>query len=127
EQRLPAGPDNDEERAWLASAARRVERHVRNVTETLAGATALPEFEAERQAKGQALFQAWVDAVEGLAVGISSAVSPNNPLMEILFAHQKFDKLRRGGASARSYMSDFERRRRTSYVVRLSSEPEYGF
>lgn len=127
EQRLPSEPDHEEERGWLAAAARRVARHTQNVTEALAGAAALPEFEAERQAKAQRLFEAWVDAVEGLAVGISSTLSPNHPLMEILFVHQKFDKLRRRGASAHGYLSELERRRQTSYVVRLSSEPEYAF
>jgi hypothetical protein len=87
----------------------------------------LPEFEAERQAKARALFDAWIDAVEALAVGISSHASPQSPLLEVLFPHQKFDKLRRGGSAARAYLTELERRRRTSYIVRLSGEPEYDF
>lgn len=117
----------DDERSWLAAAERRIEQRVSGVDAALQGATALPEFEAERQAKRQALFDAWVDTVEGLAVGISSEVSPNSPLIEVLFPHQKFDKLRRGGVAARTYLGELERRRRTSYVVRLASEPEYAF
>jgi len=127
EQRLPGGPDFEEERAWLAAAARRVEREASRVADALAGAIALPEFEAERQARARALFDAWIDAVEGLALGISTRVSPQSPLFEVLFPHQKFEKLRRGGASARAYLVDLERRRRTAYVVRLSGEPEYDF
>jgi hypothetical protein len=127
ERRLPGGPDFEEERAWLAAASRRVEREARNLEEALAGAIALPEFEPERQAKARALFDAWIDAVEALAVGIGSRVSPQSPLLEVLFPHQKFDKLRRGGSSARAYLSELERRRRTSYIVRLSGEPEYDF
>lgn len=126
-RRLPGGPDFEEERAWLAAAARRVAREAERVGEALAGAIALPEFEAERQAQARALFDEYVDAVEGLAVGISSRVSPQSPLLEVLFPHQKFDKLRRGGSSARAYLSEIERRRRTSYIVRLSGEPEYDF
>lgn len=125
EQRLPTGPDFEDERAWLASAARRVERDASKLSEALAGAIALPEFEAERQARARELFEAWIDAVEGLAVGISSRLSPQSPLIEVLFPHQKFDKLRRGGSAARAYLADLERRRRTAYIVRLSGEPEY--
>jgi hypothetical protein len=87
----------------------------------------LPEFEAERHAQRQALFDAWVDSVEGLLVGISSQLSANSPLIEVLFPHQRFDKLRRGGTAARAYMSELERRRRTAYIVRLAGEPEYEF
>ncbi|HTV25135.1 MAG TPA: hypothetical protein VMG12_40855 [Polyangiaceae bacterium] len=125
EQRLPRGPDFEEERGWLASAARRVEREAQGLSAALAGAIALPEFEAERQARAKELFESWIDAVEGLAVGISSRLSPQSPLLEVLFQHQKFDKLRRGGNAARAYLTDLERRRRTAYVVRLSGEPEY--
>jgi hypothetical protein len=127
EQRLPVGSEFEEERTWLAAAARRVEREASRVDEALAGAIALPEFEAERQVKARALFDAWIDAVEGLAVGICSHVSPQSPLLEVLFPHQKFDKLRRGGSATHAYLSELERRRRTSYVVRLSGEPEYDF
>jgi hypothetical protein len=127
ERRLPEGSERDEERGWLAAAARRVEREAARVDAALAAAIALPEFEAERQAKARALFEAWIDAVEGLAVGISSRVSAQSPLLEVLFPHQKFDKLRRGGSTARAYLSEVERRRRTSYIVRLSGEPEYDF
>jgi hypothetical protein len=125
-QRL-SDPDFEDERGWLATAERRLEQRLAAVEVTLRGATALPEFAAERQAERQALFDAWVDTVEGLALGISAEVSPNSPLMEVLFPHQKFDKLRRGGAAARTYLGELERRRRTSYVVRLANEPEYAF
>jgi hypothetical protein len=126
-QRLPASPELADERTWLAAAVRRVERQATLVVTAIAGATALPEFEAERRAQGQALFEAWVDTAESLLVGISSQVSANSPLIEVLFPHQKFDRLRSGGASARAYMGELERRRRTGYVVRLAGEPEYVF
>jgi hypothetical protein len=126
-QRLPASPELDDERTWLDAAARRVEQQTALVADALAGATALPEFEAERRARAQALHEAWVDTLEGLLVGISSEVSANSPLIEVLFPHQKFDRLRRGGASAQTFMGELERRRRSSYVVRLSAEPEYAF
>ncbi len=125
-QRL-SDPGLEDERSWLATAERRLEQRLAEVEAALQGATALPEFEAERQARRQALFDAWVDAVEGLALGISAEVSPNSPLIEVLFPHQKFDKLRRGGVAARTYLGELERRRRTGYVVRLANEPEYAF
>jgi hypothetical protein len=126
-QRLPASSALEDERAWLAAAARRVEQQVLELGERLGAAGALPEFEAERRARSQALFEAWVDSVEALLIGISSRVSANSPLIEVLFPHQKLDRLRRGGASARAYMAELERRRRTAYVLRLANEPEYTF
>jgi hypothetical protein len=126
-QRLAMVPEFSEELSWLACAARRVLRGVEAVDRALQGATALPEFEAEQKARGAALFEDWVNAAEGLLVGICSNVSANSPLIEILFPHQKFDKLRRGGAAARTFMLELERRRRTAYIVRVSAEPEYSF
>lgn len=120
-------PELEDERAWLAAATRRVERHAAAVERAMAAALALPEFEAERDAQRQASFDAWVDSVEGLLVGISSQLSPNSPLIDVLFPHQKLDKLRRGGAAARAYLSELERRRRTAYILRLAGEPEYEF
>jgi hypothetical protein len=125
-QRL-SDSDFDDERGWLLTAERRLEQRLAGVSAALQGATALPEFEAERQARRQALYDAWVDTVEGLAVGITAEVSANSPLIEVLFPHQKFDKLRRGGVAARTYLGELERRRRTGYVVRLANEPEYAF
>jgi hypothetical protein len=126
-QRLAVVPELAEELSWLASAARRLLRGVEAVSAALQGASALPEFEAEQKARGAALFEDWVNAAEGLLVGICSNVSANSPLIEILFPHQKFDKLRRGGAAARTFMLELERRRRTAYIVRVSGEPEYAF
>jgi hypothetical protein len=126
-QRLSPEPELEEERTWLGAAARRVEQRMAGVARAIAAAVALPEFEAERHAQRQALFDAWVDSVEGLLVGISSQLSANSPLCEVLFPHQRFDKLRRGGTAARTYMSELERRRRTAYIVRLAGEPEYEF
>jgi hypothetical protein len=124
-QRLPSALED--ERAWLAAAARRVEQPLLGLEAAIAQAGALPEFEAERRTKGQALVAAWVDSAEALLIGISSRLSAQSPLIEVLFPHQKFDRLRRGGAFARAYLGEIERRRRTAYVLRLASEPEYTF
>jgi hypothetical protein len=127
EQRLSIASEYDEERSWVTSAERRIQRAITGVEAALEAAFELPEFEAERQKKGAALFEAWVEAVEGLYLSISSQASPNSPLIEVIFPHQKFDKLRKGGTAARAYLAEVERRRRASYVVRLASEPEYAF
>jgi hypothetical protein len=127
EHRLSIASEYDEERSWVTAAQRRVQSAVSGVEAALAAAFELPEFEAERQKQGAALFEAWVEAVEGLYLAISSEASPNSPLIEVIFPHQKFDKLRRGGTAARAYLADVERRRRASYVLRLGSEPEYAF
>jgi hypothetical protein len=127
EERLASDAQLMDERAWLVAASRRVIAESERTRQALAGALALPEFEAERQARGQALFNAWLDAVEALLAGITAHVSAGSPLIEVLFPHQKFEKLRRGGATARAYMLEFERRRTTAYVLRLATEPEYAF
>jgi hypothetical protein len=119
--------EEEDERGWVVAAARRVGAAIAHVDVTLGQAGQLPEFESERRAKADARFVAWVDTVEGLLVGISSNASPNNPLIEVLFPHQKLEKVRRGGAQGRSYMAEVERRRQLSYVLRLAAEPEYAF
>lgn len=125
--RLEAAPELDEERGWLGAAIRRVSHELASTQSALETALPLPELEPERQAKARASFQAWVDSVEALLFGITAHVSGGNPVIEVLFPHQKLEKLRRGGLAARSYMSDFERRRATSYVLRMATEPEYAF
>jgi hypothetical protein len=126
QERLPA-PDHGEELAWLAAAGRRIRARADDLETALAEAIALPEFEPERQARARASFEAWVDAAEGLLIGLSTHASPQSPLIEVLFPHQKFDRARRGGAAARAFMLEIEKRRNTAYIVRLSGEPEYAF
>jgi hypothetical protein len=126
QERLPA-TEHDEEQSWLAAAGGRIRVRADELTAALAAAIALPEFESERQARTRALFEAWVDAAEGLLIGLSTHASPQSPLIEVLFPHQKFERVRRGGATARAFMLEIEKRRNTAYIVRLSGEPEYAF
>lgn len=127
EQRLGGAPELEEEARWLSTAAARLAQAVERTQVALLAALPLPELEPERRARAQASFQAWVDSVEALFFGITAHVSAGNPLVEVLFPHQKWEKLRRGGAVARSFMTDFERRRSTAYVQRMATEPEYTF
>jgi hypothetical protein len=126
-ERLAALADAEDERLWLGAAQRKVELRTENTRTALDAAFALPEFESERLAKGQALFAAWVESIEALFNGIVAHVSDKNPLIETLFPHLKFDKLRRGGTAARAFKTELERRRGTTYVMRLATEPEYAF
>lgn len=116
-----------DEARWLGDAQRRVVLACEETWSALVRARPLPEFEAEHRAKGQALLTGWVNSVEGLLAGITEHVSIHNPIVEVLFPHQNFEKLRRNAAQAREYKTDFERRRATTYVVRLAGEPEYAF
>jgi hypothetical protein len=127
EERLAALADVEDERLWLGTAQRKVSLQLENTRSALAAAFVLPEFESERIAKGQALFAAWVESIEALFNGIVAHVSDKNPLVETLYPHLKFDKLRRGGTAARVFKTEFERRRATTYVMRLATEPEYAF
>jgi hypothetical protein len=127
EAEVSANEDLKGERAWLASAALRIGARIASVQATLVAAAPLPEFENDRQAKADAQFVAWVDSAEAVLVGISSYASPNHPLVEVLFPHQKFDKIRRGGQNARAYMDEVVKRRNKSYVLRLAAAPEYTF
>jgi hypothetical protein len=126
-ERLFALPENEPEVGWLRVARARVLAARDGTEAALKGAIALPEFEAERHAARNATFGEWVDAVQALFTGISYHAGPNNPLIEVLFPDQKFDKLRRGGAHGRAYKAELEKRRAKAYVVRLSGEPEYDF
>jgi len=116
-----------EEREWVAVAIRRVSDERASTESALATALPLPELEAERQVNARASWQAWVDSIEALLFGIIDHVSAGNPLIEVLFPHQNFDKVRRAGGPGRTYMTEFERRRSTSYVLRMATEPEYAF
>jgi hypothetical protein len=121
-----AGAD-EEERAWLLGAAQRVNQAIEQTTAALQGASALPEFGGAPKLKGEALANAWVDAVEKIFDGIVANVSANGPLVEALFPHQRFTSLRRPGNAARKYWLEFERRAASAYVRRLCSDPEYQF
>lgn len=127
EAALAGEPETLDAQSWLAAARRRIGAARDATLGALAAAAPLPELEAERNARGQALFEQWVSAAEALLEGIGAALSLQSPLIEVLFPHQRFDKLRRGGNAARAYKADLERRRASSYVVRLAGEPEYAF
>jgi hypothetical protein len=116
-----------EERSWLESAMRRVSDGLAATQTALHDCAELPEFAGMRRLKGEALSNAWADAVESVFDGIVAHVSANGPLIEALFPHQRFVALRRPGTQAQNFWLEFERRSESAYVRRLRSDPEYEF
>ena len=126
--RLDASSDNAlEERGWLGTASSRIAAALEDTQTALYEAAELPEFAGARKLKGEALSNAWADAVEGVFDAIVANVSGNGPLIEALFPHQRFASLRRPGASAQNFWLEFERRSESAYVRRLCGDPSYEF
>jgi hypothetical protein len=123
----PSSDDLLEERSWLAAASSRIAATVDDTQTALHEAAELPEFAGARKLKGEALSNAWADAVEGVFDAIVANVSGNGPLIEALFPHQRFAALRRPGASAQNFWLEFERRSESAYVRRLCGDPSYEF
>lgn len=118
---------DEEERSWLEAAVRRVGVSLDNLDSLLSSAWQLPELEAIRKREIRARQEAWAESVSVLHASIVDHTSANGPLVEVLFPHTRFEKLRRLGAAAESFHVDYQRRRRSQYVQRLASEPEYPF
>src|SRR5437868_8682314 len=77
--------ERQEERGWLEVAASRVSAGLESVRAALLEAAALPEFAHARKAKGEALANAWADAIESVFDAVVANVSANGPLIEALF------------------------------------------
>jgi hypothetical protein len=123
----PSSDDLLEERSWLAAGSSRVSARLEDTTTALHEAAELPEFAGVRKLKGEALSNAWADAVEGVFDAIVANVSGNGPLIEALFPHQRFASLRRPGAAAQNFWLEFERRSESAYVRRLCGDQSYEF
>ncbi len=117
----------EDERQWLETAARRVNARLRRAEWALEAALFLPERQETRSERTVQLLQAWVDAMEQVLSGIVQHASVGAPILEVLFPHQRFAVVRRGGAQAQSYSQEFQRRVESSYVRRLRADPEYPF
>lgn len=116
-----------EERAWLEAAGRRVELALTRTLEGIEQGLELPELAPLRVARADALVGRWIDALQELDAALVTHVGENHPLFEVLFPHRNFDKLRRPSANLDAYRADFERRRASTYVRRLATDPEYPF
>ncbi|HEY1536452.1 MAG TPA: hypothetical protein VGF76_20670 [Polyangiaceae bacterium] len=122
-----ANDEQVEERGWLAAATRRVSEALEDTQSALLEAAELPEFAGARKLKGDALSNAWADAVESVFDAIVANVSGNGPLIEALFPHQRFASLRRPASSAQNFWLEFERRSESAYVRRLCGDTAYEF
>lgn len=117
----------EQERAWLEVARERVTDHLNQTLESIRAAVHLPELKAERAQRVQSAIQSWVESLRELEGGIVAELGPNHPLLEALFPHRNLDKLRRANAQTDAFRVEFERRRRSTYVKRLSADPDYAF
>jgi hypothetical protein len=124
---LDSQPSAPEERGWLLVAQQRLATSCEVTRNALNEASELPEFSGARKLKGEALSNAWADAVEGVFDAIVANVSGNGPLIEALFPHQRFASLRRPGAAAQNFWQEFERRSESAYVRRLCGDTSYEF
>lgn len=117
----------DEERGWLSAAESRLQKSIAAVREQLDGCFALPELKSLRVERQQRLEQEWLTALRSLFGELVRQVGPTSPLIDALFPHQRFEKLERGGNALRSFRSEFAPRRGSTYVRRMSADPEYPF
>lgn len=122
-----ATPVDADERGWLQLGVERIGRCLQASDAALFAAWPLPELESIRKRELRSRQEAWGDTVAELYAGIVEHTSANAPLVEVLFPHCRFEKLKRPGASSDQYHAEWTRRRRTQYVQRLSGEPEYAF
>lgn len=127
ERLAEAGDEQAEEKGWLVTATLRVRAGLEDTQAALLEGAELPEFASKRKVKSEELSGAWADAVEGVFDAIVANVSGNGPLIEALFPHQRFESLRKPGASAQNFWLEFERRSESAYVRRLCGDPSYEF
>src|SRR5690606_33904726 len=111
----------------LEAARRRVARALADTQEALERGLALPELQSLRAARINALVGRWIDALQEFDAALIAHTGANHPLFEMLFPHRNYDKLRRPSAPLAAYRADFERRRASTYVRRLSADPDYAF
>ncbi len=124
---LAAGEPREVEEQWLLYAEIRLKAAREVLDEALSAAILLPELEVLRKREVRSLRAAWVDSIEALRDGITEHTGPNGPLLEVLFAHGKLEKLRKGGPFAEAFHTEYARRSRSAYVQRLAGEPEHPY
>lgn len=125
--RLANSPLDGEERGWLAAAARRLSAALPAVRAALETSLDLPELKALRAERLTRLEQDWLTAVRELFAQLERNVGANSPLIEALFPHLRFERIERPGASQRAFRAELSTRRNSTYVVRMTADPEYPF
>ncbi len=124
---LAKRPGLAEEKAWIATARVRVERAREGIGDILDRALRLEELESMRGELTRRLQGECVDALERLQGGISFAVSPRSPLIEILFGEMKMPLLRRlDREDFERAFADYEKRLGSSYAKRMLADENYA-
>lgn len=116
-----------DECGWLDAARARLRGACAAVRAAVADGLALPELKGLRAEREGGLEREWLAALRGFFEDLRQQVGEGSPLVEALFPHRRFDKLERGGAALRAYHLEFSSRRRSAYVRRLATEPDYSF
>jgi hypothetical protein len=119
--------DEREERTWLQTASSRVSEHLQRTLLAFEHAVLLPELRAARTLRADALLQRWVDVLQELEARVVAHTGPGHPLLEALFPHRNFEKVRRGSTHTHVFRVELERRRSSAYVRRLAADPDYVF
>ncbi|HET9933981.1 MAG TPA: hypothetical protein VFQ35_24930 [Polyangiaceae bacterium] len=125
--RLTDSPLGGEERGWLAAAARRLSASIPAVRAAIETSLDLPELKALRAERLTGLEQAWVGSVRELFGELEKRLGANSPLIEALFPHLRFDRIERPGAAQRAFRAEVSTRRTSTYIQRMSADPEYPF
>lgn len=119
--------DERDERAWLQTASGRINEHLQCTLLAFEEALLLPELRAARNLRADLLLQRWVDVLQELEARIVAHTGPGHPLLEALFPHRNFEKVRRGSTHTQVFRVGLERRRSSSYVRRLAADGDYAF
>ncbi|MFZ5893379.1 MAG: hypothetical protein ACOY0T_20125 [Myxococcota bacterium] len=125
--RLDTSVLGSEERGWLSCAAQRLAASLPALRETLDRSLDLPELKAVRAERQARLEQDWLRALRELFNELQTRLGGNSPLIEALFPHQRFERLERPGTAQRTYRAEFAVRRSSTYVSRMTLDPEYPF
>jgi hypothetical protein len=125
---LAGRPGLEREKEWMATALQIVRTERAPATALLEKVRDLPELEEVREEFAFSLQNVWVDALEKLHAGITFCASSRAPVIEALFPHLKFPQLRRASREAvQEFVSNYERRLKSSYVSRILARDDFSF
>lgn len=125
---LAGRPGLEREKEWMATALQIVRTERAPAAALLEKVRDLPELEEVREEFAFSLQNVWVDALEKLHAGITFCASSRAPVIEALFPHLKFPQLRRASREAvQEFVSNYERRLRSSYVSRILARDDFSF
>lgn len=121
-------PSLADEKAWLATAERRLGAAFAGVAPDLVlRALRLPELEPLRGDHARSVQGAAVDALERLHGAVIAAGGPRTPVLESLYHKLKVPALRKCDRDEfNAFCTDFEKRLKTSYLKRMLADPDFA-